>query len=156
MKIKWTDLLLWIVGTELVGAMSALFSGGSFSAFYNSLEQPPLAPPGWLFPVAWAILYGLMGTSAYLIQKSNDSRRKRAIFLYWIQLFVNFLWTPIFFGIKSLSGATAVVLVLLILVSAMTALFYRINKTAAYLNIPYVLWTAYAAYLTIGTLVLQK
>ena len=92
MKIKWTDLLLWIVGTELVGAMSALFSGGSFSAFYNSLEQPPLAPPGWLFPVAWAILYGLMGTSAYLIQKSNDSRRKRAIFLYWIQLFVNFLW----------------------------------------------------------------
>jgi tryptophan-rich sensory protein len=155
MKIKWTDLILWVVGTELVGAFSALFAGGSFSAFYQSLEQPPLAPPGWLFPVVWSILYALMGVSAYLISGSNKAGRKTALILYGLQLFANFLWTPVFFGLKSLSGAAAVAIVMLILITAMMISFYRINKTAAYLNIPYLLWTAFAAYLTIGVLVLQ-
>lgn len=155
MKIKWTDLILWVVGTELVGAFSALFAGGSFSAFYQSLEQPPLAPPGWLFPVVWSILYVLMGVSAYLISGSNKAGRKTALVLYGLQLFANFLWTPVFFGLKSLKGAAAVVIVMLILIIAMMISFYRINKTAVYLNIPYLLWTAFAAYLTIGVLVLQ-
>lgn len=155
MKIKWTDLILWVVGTELVGAFSALFAGGSFSAFYQSLEQPPLAPPGWLFPVVWSILYALMGISAYLISGSNRAGRKTALLLYGLQLFANFLWTPVFFGLKSLSGAAAVVIVMLILITAMMISFYRIDKKAAYLNIPYLLWTVFAAYLTIGVLVLQ-
>lgn len=155
MKIKWTDLILWVVGTELVGALSALISGGDFSGFYRQLNQPPLAPPGWLFPVVWSILYALMGISAYLILNSGDKRRKTALLLYGAQLLVNFLWTPVFFGLRSLEGATAVVIVMLILITAMIFSFYRINKTAAYLNIPYLLWTGFAVYLTIGVLVLQ-
>ena len=155
MKIKWTDLIIWIVATELVGAVSALISGGNFSVFYNSLEQPPFAPPAWLFPVMWSILYALMGVSAYLIWESSDMCRKGAIILYGAQLFANFLWTPVFFGLKSLKGATIVVIILLILIIAMIISFLRINKTAAYLNIPYLLWTVFATYLTIGVTVLQ-
>ena len=155
MKIKWTNLIIWIVGTELVGALSALISGGNFSGFYNSLQQPPFAPPAWLFPVMWSILYALMGISAYLIWESDDTRRKGAIILYCAQLFANFLWTPVFFGLKSLRGATAVVIAMLILIIAMIFSFQRINKTSAYLNLPYLLWTIFAAYLTIGVTLLQ-
>lgn len=155
MKIRCTDLIIWIVGTELVGTLSALISGGNFSDFYNSLQQPPLAPPAWLFPVMWSILYALMGASAYLIWEKDDTRKKGAIILYGAQLFANFLWSPVFFGLKSLKGATAVVIAMLILIIAMIISFLRINKTSAYLNIPYLLWTIFAAYLTIGVTLLQ-
>ncbi|WP_295087760.1 TspO/MBR family protein [Ruminococcus sp.] len=155
MKIRCTDLIIWIVGTELVGTLSALISGGNFSDFYNSLQQPPLAPPAWLFPVMWSILYALMGASAYLIWEKDDTRKKGAIILYGAQLFANFLWSPVFFGLKSLKGATAVVIAMLILIIAMIFSFLRINKTSAYLNIPYLLWTIFAAYLTIGVTLLQ-
>ena len=155
MKIKLTDLIIWIVTAELAGALSALFSGGSFSAFYTALEKPPLSPPGWLFPVVWGVLYALMGASAYLIRNSKSPRRKGALILYWSQLFFNFLWTPVFFGLRSLKGAAVIVILLLILIAAMVISFYCINKTAAFLNIPYLLWTVFAAYLTIGILILQ-
>ena len=155
MKIRWTDLIIHIVGAELVGALSAALSGGSFSVFYQALEKPPFAPPGWIFPVMWSILYALMGISAYLIWKSDVSGKKPAMLLYFSQLFANFLWSPVFFGLKSLKGAAVIAIALLILITAMMISFYRICKAAAYLNIPYLLWAVFAAYLTIGILVLQ-
>lgn len=155
MKHKWTNVLLWIVGTELVGALSALLAGGNFSAYYQSLNQPPFAPPGWLFPVMWAILYALMGISAFLIQESDSFQKKPALVLYGAQLLANFLWSPVFFGLKWKLGAAVVVVVMLVLIIAMIAAFFRIRRSAAYLNIPYLLWTAFAAYLTIGVLILN-
>ena len=155
MKQKWTNLLLFIVGTELVGALSAILAGGNFSAYYQSLQQPPFAPPGWLFPVMWAILYALMGISAFLIWESTSFRKKTALALYGAQLFANFLWSPVFFGLKSNLGATIVVIAMLLLVIAMIVSFFRIRRPAAYLNIPYLLWTMFATYLTIGVLVLN-
>jgi tryptophan-rich sensory protein len=155
MKQKWTNLLLWVVGTELVGALSAMLSGGNFSAYYRSLNQPPFAPPGWLFPVMWAILYALMGISAFLIQESDSLRKKQALVLYGAQLFANFLWSPVFFGLKSHLGATVVVIVMLLLIIAMMTAFLRIRPLAGYLNIPYLFWAVFATYLTIGVLVLN-
>ncbi len=155
MKKKWTNLLIWVVGTELVGALSALLSGGNFSTYYQSLNQPSFSPPAWLFPVMWAILYALMGISAFLIQESESPRRKTAYILYGAQLFANFLWSPVFFGLKWLLGASVVVVVMLLLIIAMMIIFYRIRPLATYLNIPYLLWTAFATYLTIGALVLN-
>ena len=155
MKQKWTNLLLFIVGTDLVGALSAILAGGNFSAYYQSLQQPPFAPPGWLFPVMWAILYALMGISAFLIWESTSFRKKTALVLYGAQLFANFLWSPVFFGLKSNLGAAVVVIAMLLLVIAMIVSFFRIRRPAAYLNIPYLLWTMFATYLTIGVLVLN-
>ena len=153
MKQKWTNVLLWIVGTELVGALSAILAGGNFSAYYRSLDLPPFAPPGWLFPVMWVILYGLMGISAFLIHESTSLRKKSALILYGAQLLANFLWSPIFFGLKWLPGAAADAAVMLVLVMAMIAAFFRIRRSAAFLNIPYLLWTMFAVYLSFGVLV---
>lgn len=155
MKQKWTNALIWVVGTELVGALSALLAGGNFSAYYQSLNQPPFAPPGWLFPVMWAILYALMGFSAFLIWESESFRKNHALILYGVQLFANFLWSPVFFGLKWNLGAAIVVIAMLLLVIAMIIAFLRIRTLAGYLNLPYLLWTAFATYLTIGVLVLN-
>ncbi len=154
-KQKLTNLLLFIIGTELVGALSGIVTGGNFRTVYTTLNQPPFAPPGWLFPVAWSILYALMGISAYLIYQTAHPKRKTALILYGIQLFVNFLWSPVFFRLQSRIGATVVILLLLALIVVMLVYFRQIRKAAAWLNLPYLLWTAFAAYLTIGFLLLN-
>ena len=149
-RSKITNLLIFIVSAELVGVLSAVVSGGNFKAFYSSLNQPPFAPPAWLFPVAWGILYALMGISAFLIDESGHDLKQKALVIYWVQLFINFLWSPVFFGLKSLTGAVVVIVLLLMAVSVMILTFWKIRKSSAYLNIPYILWVAYATYLTIG------
>lgn len=155
-KIKWTDLLLFVVGTELVGFLSSLVSGADFKEHYASMSKPPLSPPALVFPIAWGILFALMGISAYLVYSAEHRLRRRALTLYFGQLFVNFLWTPVFFGIESFIGAVIVILVLMVLVAAMIAVFYHVRRSAAYINIPYLLWTVYATYLTIGFAILNS
>ena len=90
-NFRLTDLLIFVVTAELVGALSALLAG-DFTSFYDEVIRPPLSPPAWLFPVVWAILYALMGTSAYMIwnNRKNELRRSSALKLYYIQLAVNF------------------------------------------------------------------
>ncbi len=155
-KIKWTELLSFIIGTELVGALSSLLSG-NYSSFYSELIKPPLAPPGILFPIVWAILYALMGISAYMIYTSDaDSGEKRnALVLYALQLFVNFMWSIVFFRFEQIGAAAAVLILLVILVGAMIVQFKKIRPLAGYLNIPYLLWILFAAYLNIGFLILN-
>lgn len=155
-RIRWTELLIFVVGTELVGALSALVSGGGFSAYYASLQRPPLSPPGWLFPVMWAILYAVMGVSAYLVKESDAFTKRGALIVYGVQLFVNFLWSPVFFGLKSLGGAVLVIALLVVGVAAMLRRFYPIRKAAALMNLPYLAWVLYAAYLTVGCWVLNR
>lgn len=154
-RIKWSELLIYVISAELAGALSGIAAGGNFGSFYDALQKPPFAPPGWLFPVAWVILYALMGLSAYLAARTETQRSSAALKLYWAQLAVNFLWSPVFFRFRSLGGAAAVIVVLLLLVAVMTVWFGKIRRTAGILTIPYLLWTAYAAYLTIGVLLLN-
>lgn len=154
-KVDIWDLLLFVIATELAGVVSSLVAGGNFGAYYDTLVKPPLAPPGWLFPVAWGILYALMGVSAYIIDSSCAINRKAALDLYWVQLAVNLLWSPVFFGLKSFGGAVAVVVVMLVLIAVMLAVFSRISRCAALLNIPYLAWTVFAAYLTVGFFILN-
>lgn len=155
-NIRWTELLSFIIGTELVGALSSLLSG-NFSSFYGELVKPPLAPPGILFPIVWAILYALMGISAYMIYVSDaDANAKRkALTLYAVQLFVNFMWSIVFFRFEQIGAAAAVLLLLVILVALMIVKFKRIRPLAGYLNLPYLLWTIFALYLNVGFLVLN-
>lgn len=153
-KIKLSDLLIYIISAELVGALSALFAGSSF-AFYKEVIQPPFAPPAWVFPVTWTILYALMGVSAYLIHMAQSSKKRAAFTVYWMQLGVNFLWTIVFFRLRMVGLSIAVILLLLMLIVVMLVVFRRVRPAAAYLNIPYLLWTAFAAYLNIGIFVLN-
>ncbi len=155
-RIKWTELLLFVVGTELVGVLSSLLSG-NFSSFYQELVKPPLAPPGILFPIVWAILYALMGISAYMIYVSDagTTEKRKALALYAVQLFVNFMWSIVFFRFEQIGAAAAVLILLVILVALMIVTFRRIRPLAGYLNIPYLLWVTFAAYLNIGFLILN-
>ena len=150
-KINIPDLLIFI----LSAALSGVVSGGNFGAFYDTLTKPPFAPPGWLFPVVWGILYAVMGISAYIISRSDDIGKNSALTLYVVQLFANVLWSPVFFGLKSFGGAVAAAAVLTVLVVCMTAVFCKIDRCAALINIPYVIWTLFALYLSIGFCVLN-
>ena len=155
-RVKLTDLFIFVVISELTGALSAILSGGSFS-FYKELEQPPFSPPGWVFPVVWVILYALMGISAYFIYSSGakNEKVKKALIVYGAQLLINFSWSIVFFGLKMPLLAAIIIILLIGLVSAMIVLFYRIRPVAAYLNIPYILWLIFAAYLNIGVVLLN-
>ena len=146
-----TELLIFIIGTELVGSLSELLAGSrNIKEFYAGLIKPPFAPPGWLFPVAWGILYALMASAAWLVWKCRHDRRDTALGLYFVQLAVNCLWTPVFFRLRSLGGAVAVILILTAIVTVMTVIFRRIDQRTTPLLAPYLLWLVYASYLTIG------
>ena len=150
MKKTWKLLLGFLAIPLAVGALSALLSGGMQS--FSSMNQPPLSPPAWLFPVVWAILYALMGTSAYMIwnNRKNELRRLSALRLYYIQLAVNFSWSIIFFRFRAFTLAAAVAVILFLLVGAMILSFRRISPLAAKLNLPYLVWLGFASYLAIA------
>jgi tryptophan-rich sensory protein len=154
-KVNWFQLLAIILITELAGVLSSL-SSGNVGQIYASLIKPPLSPPGWLFGVVWPILYLLMGIAAYIIYQAPQSpEREKAINLYWVQLFINFLWPIVFFRFEWFWISVLVILLLDVLVLITTILFYRINKIAGYLMIPYLLWILFATYLNIGIAVLN-
>lgn len=149
-NISWFALIIIIFSTMLVGGLSGALSNNS-GQVYTSMMRPPLSPPGWLFGIVWPILYILMGVSAYIIYKSEPSaNRKIAIFLYCIQLFVNFLWPIIFFRFQWYWVSVGVIILLDILVLMTIIQFSKINKTASYLLIPYMSWILFATYLNIG------
>ncbi len=154
-KFSLTDLLIFIVATELVGAVSALLSG-SFRDFYSEVMRPPLSPPAIVFPVVWAVLYALMGISAYMIFLNRSPLRKNALTVYAVQLTVNFSWSIIFFRFRLLGMAAVVAVLLAVLVGIMVYMFAKIKKAAGLINIPYLLWSIFASYLAIGTAILNN
>ncbi len=157
-KIKWTDLAIFIVGTELIGALSALISGGG-KDFYETVTQPPLSPPGVVFPIVWAILYALMGYSAYLVYSADEylgDERRRGLGIYAVQLVVNFMWSIVFFRMRLFAAATAIAALLAVLVFFMIKNFRRVNETAGNINIPYLLWSIFATYLAGGVCYLNR
>ena len=148
MKINWKLLILCIAIPLAVGGVAALLTSGGMEVF-ESVNQPPLSPPAWLFPVVWTILYTLMGISSYLILPSGAEKEEVQIALsfYAYQLTVNFLWPTFFFNFRWFFFSFLWLLLLIFLVAAMIREFYKISKPAAYLNIPYLIWLLFAGYL---------
>ena len=140
----------------LVGGLSSMITQGQMEAF-SALRQPPLSPPGWVFPVAWTILYLLMGIGMAIVwRKSNGGSRRRAVIIWGVQLAANFLW-PLLFFLWQLRLLSLVWLVaLLILVANMTSEFEKTSVTAARMQIPYLLWLLFAAYLNLGVWILNR
>lgn len=155
MRIKWKPLLLSIAFSLAVGGLSGFLVRNDF-ARYQDLHQPAFSPPGWVFPLVWTILYILMGISAYIISRTRNSMREPALFLYVVQLIVNFLWSPLFFGAGWYLFAFFWLLFLIYLAAAMVYDFYKIQPLAAYLQIPYLLWLVFAAYLNLGIWMLNR
>ena len=123
-----------------------------------ALAQPPLSPPGWVFPVVWTILYLLMGWASFLIRKSDapQAAKKRTLGLYGVQLVVNFAWPLLFFRAGLYGFALIWLVILLVLVAETMLAFGRIDRRAAWLLAPYLLWLLFAAYLNAGVWLLNR
>ena len=123
---------------------------------FQNTVQPPLSPPAYLFPIVWTLLFLLMSVSAAIIYDSDDEISPKALFLYMIQLTLNFWWCVLFFGFRLYFFSFIWLLLLLLTVFVMTVLFYRVNKLAGILQIPYILWLMFAAYLNFGIWFLNR
>lgn len=143
--------LPWILAVETTGVLSGLLSRQGMQVYTEMIHKPPLSPPGVLFPLVWTILYALMGIGAARIEASADSDlRSRALNVFAVQLVVNFFWSLIFFNARAYGFALVWLLLLWVLIIAMILLFWPVDRLAAMLQIPYLLWVTFAAYLNYG------
>ena len=147
-NIHWKNLITAVAIPLAVGGLSAWITMDGMKAF-EIVNQPPLTPPMWLFPVVWSILFVLMGIASYLVvmQKGEDTK---ALTLYAVQLIFNFFWSIWFFNLGWYLFAFLWLVALWILILATTVAFYRISKPAAWLMLPYLVWVAFAGYLNLG------
>jgi len=157
MKSKSKALIISLLISLGVGALSGFLTKDSMKTF-ESLVKPALSPPGFVFPIVWTILFILMGVSAYLVWTSDAPRiqKQRALAVYGVQLAINFLWSIIFFNLDAYLFAFVWLLLLWLMIILMIYLFGKISRTAAYLQIPYLLWVSFAGYLNLAIYLLNK
>ena len=155
MKTDWKKLLIALGIPLAVGGLAALLSGGMGQ--YRAMNQPPLSPPGWVFPVVWTALYLLMGYASYLIWTSDapQGEKRGALILYSVQLAANFIWPLLFFGAQMYLAALVWLGVLWVLIFLTIRAFSKIDERAGDLLIPYILWVTFAAYLNLGIYLLN-
>ena len=149
MKTNWKKRLLYWAIPLAVGGLSALLSGGMGG--YKVLNQPPLSPPGWVFPVVWTILYLLMGEASYRVSEKGPSALKP----YWVQLALNLIWSPVFFGLQMYLLAFFILIALWVAIFLTLRRFSAIDETAGNLLLPYLLWVTFAGYLNFGVFLLN-
>ena len=152
-NIDIKKLIFYLGITLLIGSLPSFFV--KISDVYKTLNKPPLSPPGIVFPIVWTTLFVLMGISIYRVMMTKSDKRSEARLIYFIQLIVNALWTPIFFGFKQYFLGFLWVLMLIVLVITMLLIFFKIDKISAYINIPYLAWLLFASYLSFGIFVLN-
>ena len=168
---KSTKLSTWGETWRIALSIIVLLGGGFIISLFTrdtmikfgEFNQPPLAPPAWLFPVAWTILYVLMGLASYFIwKKGHNSKNKSdkklanaALIIYGIQLIFNFAWTPFFFTLDLFWFAFIWLLVMWALIIALMIISYKISKPAFWMLLPYIIWCTFAAYLNCGIAILN-
>ena len=146
-KATWKTYAAWILVSEAVGALAGWLTREE-TKIYAMLKQPSLAPTAIVFPVVWGILYVLMGIGAARIRLAPGSpERERSLLLFWLQLSVNFFWSILFFQLQAFGPALLWLILLWALIVGMIASFRKVDPLAAWLQIPYLLWVTFAAYL---------
>ena len=153
-KTAWKRVFSWLIPL-LIGGLGILLSGGMGN--FQVLNQPPLSPPAWLFPIVWTVLYVLMGEAAFRIYASDaDQKQKRkALTAYGVQLALNLLWPIVFFGGQKYLAAFVVIIALWVAIFITLRQFVKIDETATDLLIPYFVWVTFAAYLNLGVFLLN-
>jgi len=148
--LQWKTYLFWIALAEGIGLLAGLLTRDS-TVLYSQMAVKPLSPPAWLFPAVWTVLYALMGIGAARISLTPESRdRSRALNGFVAQLIVNFFWSLIFFNARAYGFALLWLLLLWLMIIWMLLAFWKVDKKAALLQIPYFLWVTFAAYLNYG------
>ena len=155
-RTKIKTYLLWILLAEAVGGLAGWLTREDVKIYTDSIAQPPLSPPPLVFPVAWTILYALMGIGAARVSLAPDGpRRSRALAIFGLQLGMNFLWSILFFKFQLFGLALVWLIALWGAILWMAFAFSRVDKVAARLQIPYLVWVAFAGYLNLGVWVLN-
>lgn len=156
MKMNKRLLIICLLLPLAVGGLSALLTGGGMEHF-EAIQKPPLTPPDWLFPVAWSILYLLMGLASYLVLESGKPQAaiRSATIVYGLQLAMNLLWSVFFFNLSAYLFSFLWLAVLWLLILLCLFLFYRLRKGAGWLMLPYLAWVAFAGYLNLGVYLLN-
>lgn len=142
-------LVIVIAVSELAGIIGSVFTVSAIPNWYSTLIKPALNPPSWVFGPVWTMLYALMGIAAFLVWKNGWERKdvKMALGVFGIQLFLNAIWSIIFFGLQSPGWALVDIVLLWLAIVWTMVVFYKISKSAAWLLVPYILWVSFAAYL---------
>ena len=150
-------LIISAVGCELVGILGTPFTAPAVAAWYITLNKPFFAPPKWIFGPVWALLYLLIGISFYLIWRQGWKKKKvkNAGVLFLAQLGFNFLWSPVFFGLRSPALGLITILTMWVLIVTTMKGFYPLSKTAFYLLVPYLLWVSFATVLNAAIVALN-
>ena len=156
-KSKILKLLASLALPLILGAIAGLPTADAVPEWYKGLNRPSFSPPNWLFGPVWTILYILMGISLFLIWKQGVSKERNiAMFVFLLQLSLNFAWSFIFFYYNMIGLALIEIILLWISILVMLILFYKIKPMAAYLNIPYLLWVSFATILTAAYFILNR
>lgn len=154
---KRKTYLFWILLSEAVGILAGILTSGGVDAYGMLAAKPALTPPAVVFPIVWTILYALMGIGAARVQLSGNSpEQRRGISLFILQLILNFFWPLFFFNLQAYGFAFVWLLALWAAVLLVILTFYKTDKLAALLQIPYLIWLTFAAYLNLGVWLLNR
>lgn len=153
---KWKPYIFWILLAEGVGLLAALLTRDAMMIYNSAIQKPPLSPPAIVFPIVWTILYALMGFGAARVATSpNRTPDDMSLNLFVIQLIVNFFWSFFFFNAQAFGFAAIWLILLWVLVLLMIISFWRVDRLAALLQIPYLIWLTFAAYLNLAVYLLN-
>ena len=146
------SLVLAVLAVELVGASGAVFTARGLDGWYETLSRPAFAPPNWVFGPVWTTLFALMGVAVWLVWRRlstprAERRARVALAVFAVHFVANLGWSAVFFGLQSVDLGLAVIVVLLTLILLTVWAFDRVDRRAALLLVPYLLWTTFAAYL---------
>lgn len=145
-----------LVVCQLAGVVGSAFTISQIPTWYATLHKPALNPPAWVFGPVWAGLYLLMGVALYLVWESHSKDKKRALWLFSVQLALNAIWSPVFFGVHSIGNALAIIVLMWAAIVMTILIFKEVSKPAAALLVPYILWVSFATYLNFALWWLNK
>ena len=152
---KWKPYLFWILLAEGVGLLAGLLTREGTMIYANTINKPPLSPPAIVFPIVWTILYALMGIGAARVATSPNRKGNTALNLFIVQLIVNFFWSLLFFNAMAFGFAALWLILLWVLVLLMIIVFWKVDRLAAWLQVPYFIWLTFAAYLNLAVYLLN-
>lgn len=143
-------LVITILTVEIVGASGAIFTAQGLTEWYDTLQRPALAPPNWVFGPVWTILFALIGVALWLVARQADASPQKARIgfgVFMVHFVFNLAWSAVFFGMREIGWALAVIGLLWLLIVATIWAFKRVDRRAALLLVPYLLWVSFATYL---------
>ncbi|MFW5965531.1 MAG: TspO/MBR family protein [Halodesulfurarchaeum sp.] len=146
----WLALVISILAVEVIGASGGLFTAQGLAGWYDSLVQPSIAPPRWVFGPVWTGLFGLMGLAVWLVWREFESRPSAvrvALSVFAVHFIANLGWSAAFFGARSIVGGLVMIALLWLLILATMVAFGRVDRRAGWLLVPYLLWVSFAAVL---------